>query len=189
MDCSEITSGLVAVNCDKASVAGTGGKVRLISYSDINRDLSTIVDGVITAIVLKAGKKAYDFETVDNSVDGDSSLAKGTYISDFDHSLMLRVFAKTEAVKKFVNKMKLARVVAVVDNKEIGAAGEVKYEAYGWDSGLELMEMKSSTLMADKVAFELKLGSGAKAKETSLPKSVFITDITATEAMLAGLIA
>ena len=189
MDCSEITAGLVAVNCDKASVAGTGSKVRLISYSDINRDLSTVVDGVLTSIVLKATKKAYDFETVDNSVDGDSALVKGTYISDFDHNIMLRVFAKTEAGKKFVNKMKLARVVAVVENKELGTAGEVKYEAYGWDAGLELMEATSTTAMADKVVYEMKLGSGAKSKETTLPKSVFITDLTTTEAMLAALVA
>jgi len=35
----------------------------------------------------------------------------------------------------------------------------------------------------------LELGSGAKSKETSLPKSVFITSVTATETMLAGLVA
>ena len=101
----------------------------------------------------------------------------------------LRIFTKTQAAKKFVESLKLARVVAIVENKEIGTAGEIKYEAYGWDAGLELMSMKTSTAMPDKVVFELELGSGAKSKETSLPKSVFVTSVSATETMLAGLIA
>ena len=189
MDCSTIAAGLIAVNCAKSSVPGTGSKVYLLSYTEVNRVLSTVTNNVISAIIMAATKKGYVFETLDNSVDGDTALVNGTYYSDFDQSLMLRVFSKSQLSKTFVESLKLARVVAICENKETGIAGEIKYEAYGWDSGLELMEMKSSTLMADKVAFELKLGSGAKAKETSLPKSVFITDITATEAMLAGLIA
>ncbi|MEI7503708.1 MAG: hypothetical protein WCJ61_10530 [Paludibacter sp.] len=188
MDLSQITAGLVAVSASRNSIAGTGSKVYLISYSDINRITSTVVANVITAIVLNATKKGYIFETVDNSVDGSSDLVKGTYYSDFDHKVPLRVFAKTQAAKTFVESLKLARVVAIVENKETGVAGEIKYEAYGWDAGLELMTMKSTTAMADKVVYEMELGSGAKSKETSLPKSVFITSLTATETMLGGLI-
>jgi hypothetical protein len=189
MDCSEITAGLVAANCARSSVPGTGSKVYLLSYSDVNRITSTVTANVISSILMQATKKGYIFETIDNSVTGDTALVKGTYYSDFDQSLMCRVFAKTQASKAFVESLKLARLVAIVENKETGTAGEIKYEAYGWDSGLELMEMKSNTNMADKVVYEFKLGSGAKAKETSLPKSVFITSIAATETMLAGLIA
>jgi hypothetical protein len=189
MDLSQITAGLVAASANRSAIPGTGSKVYLFSYTDINRALSTVTDNVISAIVMLATKKGYIFETIDNSVDGDTSLIKGTYYSDFDQTLALRIFSKTEAAKKFVNNMKLARVVAIVENKEIGAAGEIKYEAYGWDAGLELMEMKSPTTMADKVVYDMKIGCGAKSKETSLPKSVFITSLTATETMLAGLIA
>jgi hypothetical protein len=189
MDLSQITAGLVAVSATRNAIAGTGSKVYLLSYSDINKESSTVTANVISAIIMQATKKGYIFETLDNSVDGSSDLAKGTYYSDFDHKLSLRIFSKTQAAKAFVESLKLARVVAIVENKETGVAGEIKYEAYGWDAGLELMTMKASTLMADKIVFDLELGSGAKSKETSLPKSVFITSVTATETMLAGLVA
>jgi hypothetical protein len=189
MDLSQITAGLVAISATRNSIAGTGSKVYLFSYTDINRTESTVTSNIISSLVLKANKKGYVFETLDNSVDGSSDLAKGVYISDFDQKVMLRVFAKTQEAKAYVENLKLARVVAVVENKETGTAGEIKYEAYGWDAGLELMAMKTSTAMPDKVVYEIELGSGAKSKETSLPKSVFITSVEATEAMLEGLIA
>lgn len=189
MDLSQITAGLVAVSATRNAIAGTGSKVYLLSYSDINKTSSVVTNNVISSIIMQATKKGYIFETLDNSYDPSSDLAKGTYYSDFDHKVPLRIFSKTQAGKAFVESLKLARVVVIVENKELGANGEIKYEAYGWDAGLELMAMKSSTAMADKVVYELELGSGAKSKETSLPKSVFITSVTATETMLAGLVA
>ena len=189
MDLSQITAGLVAVSAARSAIAGTGSKVYLLSYTDINKATSVVTANVISSIVMQATKKGYIFETLDNSFDGSSDLVKGPYYSDFDHKLPLRIFTKTQAAKAFVESLKLARVVAIVENKEIGAAGELKYECYGWDAGLELTSMKTSTAMADKVVFELELGSGSKSKETSLPKSVFITSVTATETMLSGLIA
>ena len=189
MDLSQITAGLVAVSASRSGIAGTGSKVYLLSYSDVNKAGCTVTANVISAIVMQATKKGYVFETLDNSYDATSDLVKGTYYSDFDHKLPLRIFTKTQAAKAFVESLKLARVIVIVENKEIGAAGELKYEAYGWDAGLELMAMTTSTAMPDKVVFELQLGSGAKSKETSLPKSVFVTSVAATETMLAGLVA
>jgi len=189
MDCSTITAGLVAANCARNSVPGTGSKVYLLSYADINKSTSVVTANVISSIIMQATKKGYIFETLDNSVDGTCDLVKGTYYSDFDQKLALRIFSKTQAAKAFVESLKLARVVAIVQNKEIGAAGEIQYECYGWDSGLELMTSKAPTVMTDKIVYDLELGSGAKSKETSLPKSVFITSTTVTEAMLAGLVA
>jgi len=189
MDVSQITTGLVAVSATRNSIPGTGSKVYLLSYTDVNKISSTVTANVISAIVMQATKKGYVFETLDNSVDGETELVKGVYYSDFDQKLSLRIFSKTQAAKAFVESLKLARVIAIVQNKELGTAGEIQYEAYGWDAGLELMTMKAPTLMGDKVVYDLGLGSGAKSKETSLPKSVFITSVTATESMLAGLIA
>ena len=189
MDLSQITAGLVAASATRSAVAGTGSKAYLVSYSDINRATATVTNNVISTIPMVATKKGYVYETIDNSILGSTDLVKGLYYSDFDQSLMLRIFTKTQAGKAFVESLKLARLVVIIENKELGTAGEIKYEAYGWDSGLELMEMKSTTEIGDKVVYELKLGSGAKAKELSLPKSVFVTSIAATETMLAGLVA
>jgi hypothetical protein len=189
MDCSKITAGLVAVVCGKPAIPGTGQRVILINYSDVDRSLSTVANNVITNLILKGTSGAYEFESLDNANLGEVSLNKGTYFSNWQHDLSLRVFAKSEAAKKFVNNLNGARVIAVVENREEGNEGDVKYEAYGWDAGLELNEGTASTDMADQIVYQVKMGSGANSKESSLPKSVYKTDLQATETMLNALIA
>jgi hypothetical protein len=196
MDCSKITQGLQAVNCGKPAIPGTGQKVILINYSDIDRALSTAENNVISNIELKGDSHAYAFESLENANLGEASYNKGTYFGNWQHDLTARIFAKNESAKKFVNNLNGARIVAIVENKEDGPEGQVKYEAYGWDAGLELNEGTASTDMADLVVYQIKLGSGTNSKEISLPKSVFVTsevegttDLQATETMLDALIA
>lgn len=192
MNCSTITAGLIAVVCGKPETAGTGSRVWLINYDDIDRAESVITNNVISDLILADTKKAYLFETIDNSTLGETSLNKGTFMSNFQHDLTLRIFAKSEAAKAFVNSLNGARVVAVVENKALTGSGatlgETKFEAYGWDAGLELNELASTTEMTDMVVYQPKIGSGT-AKESSLPKSVFKTSLAVTETMLDSLIA
>jgi hypothetical protein len=196
MDCSKLTHGLVSVVCGKPAVAGTGPLAYLFNYAEIDRSGSTVTGNVITGIALKGNTaKGFKFESLDDTYTGEISLNKTTYFGNWQHDLTMRVLAKSEAAKKFVNEANGVRVVAVVENREPGPDGEVKYEAYGWDAGLELNECTASTAMADNVVYQLKLGSGSVAKESSLPKSVFTPgsegagDLTATEAMLNSLVA
>jgi hypothetical protein len=188
MDCSRITQGLQAVVCGQPAIPGTGPRVILINYSDIDRSLSTVNGNVISSIILKEDATGYDFASLDNANLGEVSYNKGTYFGNWQHDLTMRVFAKNEVSKKFVNSLNGARVVAVVENKESGSDGGVKYEAYGWDAGLELNEGTASTDMADMVVYQIKAGSGANSKEGSLPKSVFATDLDHTETMLNALV-
>jgi hypothetical protein len=188
MDCSKITQGLQAVNCGQPAIAGTGPRVILINYADIDRSLSTVADNVITSLVLKADVVGYEFQSLDNANLGEVSYNKTTYFGNWQHDLTMRIFAKDEGAKKFANDMNGARVVAVVENKELGTDGNVKYEVYGWDAGLELNEGTASTDMADNVVYLLKMGSGTNSKENSLPKSVFKTNLATTETMLDSLL-
>jgi hypothetical protein len=150
--------------------------------------LSTVSGNIVSSIILKDDATGYDFESLDNANLGEVSYNKGTYFGNWQHDLTMRVFAKNEASKKFINNLNGARVVAVVENKEPGSDGGVKYEAYGWDAGLELNEGTASTDMADQIVYQVKAGSGANSKEGSLPKSVFVTDLAATEIMLNALV-
>lgn len=188
MDCSKITSGLQAVICDKPAIPGTGEKVYIINYNDIDRELSVIANNVITDIILKGNATGYLFESLDNSTEGTTTLNKGKYISNWQQNLSIRIFAKNESAKAFVNELNGARVVAIIENKESGDSGEVKYEAYGWDAGLELNEVTAETIMTDYVVYSLTLGSGEISKESTLPKSVFKTDLASTETMLEALL-
>lgn len=188
MDCSKITAGLQAVACNDPAIPGTGQKVYLINYNDIDRTLSVVTDNVISDVILKPTAKGYLFETIDNSTEATTTLNKGKYFGNWQQNLSLRIFTKSELAKKFVNGLNGARVVAIVENKETGTAGEVKWEAYGWDAGLELNEVTAETVMTDLVVYSLTVGSGETSKESSLPKSVFKTDLATTETMLAALI-
>ena len=191
MDCSKLTAGLVAAICGKTATAGAEDDVILINFDDIDRTLSEVTDNVITKLVLKEGAKAYLFTTFGKSLDdAGATFTKGTYRNTWVHNVPNRIFTKNELSKKFVNQIADgARVVEIVKNKEIGTAGDVKYEAYGWDNGLELNEATSTIAMTDGVVYDLNMGSSDTAQEGSLPKSVFDTDLTTTEAMINGLIA
>lgn len=189
MNCLNIGANLIAANCDNPAVAGTGKRVVLLNYDDVDRALSVEANNVISSIVMKATKKGYKFESLGDSTLGESSLNKGTYFNTWKHDLTLRIFAKTEPAKDFANKLAGSKVIAIVENNEIGASGELKYEVYGFESGLELSEATASTDMGDKVVYQLKLSSNDKSTESSLPKSYFKTDLATTETALNSLIA
>jgi len=188
MDCSKITAGFIVADCDGPAIAGTSGRVVLVSFTDIDRAKSTVADNVISAIVLKSGNKGYEVDSLPNAVVGDSPVTVGTYVSTFQHTLTVRIFKKSEAAKKFVNQLPTARVVAIVENNERGAKGEVKYEVYGWYSGLTMTELAATTEMTDGVAYQIGLGSSSTAQEKTLPMSFFNTDEATTDEAVEALL-
>lgn len=187
MDCAKIAAGLTAAECGKMATAGTGTKVVLMNYDDIDKASSTVSSGVCTSLVLAADKLAYLFESIDKATTGEATFAKGTYIDSYDHAVTLRIFIKDQTSKNFINSLTNARVVAIVENRATGASGNTKYEVYGWDSGLKLSENAFTTDFADNVVFTAKLASDENSKEGQLPLSYFITDLAGTETALAGL--
>ena len=187
MDCAKIAAGLTAAECGKMATSGTGTKVVLMNYDDIDKASSTVSSGVCTSLVLAAEKLAYLFESIDKATTGEATFAKGTYIDSYDHAVTLRIFVKDQISKNFINSLTNARVVAIVENRATGASGNTKYEVYGWDSGLKLSENAFTTDFADNVVFTAKLASDDNSKEGQLPLSYFITDLAGTETALAGL--
>lgn len=189
MDCASELLNATAADCENPAIAGLYGEVILLPFDAIDRTASTVTDNVISEIVMKATRKGYSFTSFDNSPLGAVSLVAGTYRNTLQHDLTLRVFVKTESIKKFVNAFVNARVVAIVKNKEMGVNGDTMYEAYGWDSGLILSTLTSDTSMADGVVYELVTGNDETSKEKSIQKSVWAGTLAATETMLATLTA
>lgn len=187
LDCSRITTGFENDSCDVA-IAGTGPRVILMNYSDIDFGLSTVEDNVISTIVLKDGMIGYEVDSLPNATVGEDTINVNTYNRTHQHNLTIRIFKKSEAAKKFVNGTTNARVVAIVQNNDRGDTGDTKYEVYGWDSGLELNDLTATTEMTDGVAYLMTLGSGTIAQEKSLPKSFFNTDETTTDEAVEALL-
>lgn len=171
MDCSKITAGFVGGACGALPTGGTGSKIWLFNYEDIDYATTTVDDnGDITTLALKSGKQGYIFETVDNSNLGEATFNKGTYVDTFNHAVTLRIFKDDMAAKAFCNKMVGARLVAFVERKCI-ASCDNHIEVYGWESGMKVADMPYSTTFQDNVALAPKLETDDISKEMQLPRT------------------
>lgn len=188
LDCSKIKTGFTNRVCGKPAIAGTAARVILISYSDADKSKSVVTDNVISSLVLKAGATGYEVDSLPNATVGSDTINAGTYLKTHQHNVVVRIFKKSEAAKKFVNGLTNARVIAIVENNDTGDSGDTKYEVYGWDSGLELTEITVTTEMTDGVAYQVTLANGTIAQEGSLPMSLFDTDEATTDLMVDGLL-
>lgn len=189
LDCSKIKTGFINRVCGKPAIAGTTARVILLSYSDVDKSKSVVTDNVISSLILKAGATGYEVDSLPNATVGSDTINAGTYLKTHQHNVVVRIFKKSEAAKKFVNGLTNARVIAIVENNDTGDNGDTKYEVYGWDSGLELTEITVTTEMTDGVAYQVTLANGTIAQEGSLPMSLFNTDEATTDLMVDGLLA
>lgn len=189
LDCSKIKIGFTNQVCGKPAIAGTTARVILISYSDVDKSKSVVSDNVISSLILKASATGYEVDSLPNATVGSDTVNAGTYLKTHQHNVVVRIFKKSEAAKKFVNGLTNARVIAIVENNDPGDNGDTKYEVYGWDSGLELTEITVTTEMTDGVAYQVTLANGTIAQEGSLPMSLFNTDEKTTDLMVEGLLA
>lgn len=189
LDCSKIKTGFTNQVCGKPAIAGTTARVILLSYSDVDKSKSVVTDNVISSLILKAGATGYEVDSLPNATVGSDTINAGTYLKTHQHNVVVRIFKKSEAAKKFVNGLTNARAIAIVENNDTGDNGDTKYEAYGWDSGLELTEITVTTEMTDGVAYQVTLANGTIAQEGSLPMSLFNTDEATTDLMVDGLLA
>lgn len=188
LDCSKIKTGFTNQACGKPAIAGTAARVILLSYSDVDKSKSAVTDNVISSLILKTGATGYEVDSLPNATVGSDTINAGTYLKTHQHSVVVRIFKKSEAAKKFVNGLTNARVIAIVENNDTGDNGDTKYEVYGWDSGLELTEITVTTEMTDGVAYQVTLANGTIAQEGSLPMSLFDTDEATTDLLVAGLL-
>lgn len=188
LDCSKIKTGFINQVCSKPVIAGTTARVILLSYSEVDKSKSVVTDNVISSLILKAGATGYEVDSLPNATVGSDTINAGTYLKTHQHNVVVRIFKKSEAAKKFVNGLTNARVIAIVENNDTGDNGDTKYEVYGWDSGLELTEITVTTEMTDGVAYQVTLANGTIAQEGSLPMSLFNTDEKTTDLMVDGLL-
>ena len=188
LDCSKITTGFTQEACSKPSIPGTAPRVILLSFSDIDKGKSTVANNIISQLVLKTGMQGYEVDSLPDANGGEVTLNAGTYSNTLGHSLTIRIFEKSEAAKKFGNGLVNAKVVAIVENNERGDKGEVKYEVYGWESGLKLTAITSTTTMDDNVAYLYTLSTPSNGREGTLPMSLFNTNEATTDAAVTSLL-
>lgn len=173
MDCSKITKGLVAGACGSLPQGGTGTKVWLFNYADIDRETSVVTNEELTTLAMKDGAKGFVYQSLDNSTDGSAILNKTTYSANYDHSVFLRIFSDDTEAKAFLNDAKEARIVAIVERK---TSGDNKFEVFGWQSGLKMSENPYNTKFTDNVAYAPVFASDDDSKESFLPLTCKMTE-------------
>lgn len=191
LDCSKIKTGFTQDDCSIPEAAGTGARILIASFTDIDKALSTYDTtdpSIITSIVMKEGAQFFEVDSLPNATVGDDSLNVGTYITTHVHSTTVRIFKKSQAAKVFINDATNARVVEIVQNNATGDDGDTKYEVYGWDSGLKMSDLVASTEMADNVPYVVTFSSDDVAQERTLPKSFFVTDEATTDEAVEALL-
>lgn len=193
LDCSKITLGLDASICTPVT-PGTDTYVILVNFTDI--DKAKVVkdeNGVITSIALVSGAKGYSVASRPNAIVGSVSVNAGTYMNSFSHSVQVRVFEKTDCAKTLINELLNGKVAAIVANLGYDACDDMtsmpKYEIYGYEAGLMISELTSTTELTDSVVYDVTLSTQDGSYENSLPITIWDTDEATTDAMIESLYA
>ena len=188
--CSKFDENLLA-NCNDPVVGGVNDRLYLFNYDDwagavITRD----ANGIITNIVLPSGTEAITVTGQLNSNDARVQNSKTTYTQSYIHEVDFRVFDNSASVKDQVDKILKGKAVIVVQNNYKGTAGDVAFEAYGDNSGLEAIDglLRDTADTDSGSAYTISVASNEKAKEPKPPTSVFDTDFLTTQAMLDALV-
>ncbi len=196
--------GVVGLDCNNPLIMGIKPNAIIINHDDINIDETTITNGVITSLELKAdsggvARKGFLARTLNDGISANVAFAKGTYYSGWDQNFTLRLFDNTPKVKKFIDELSKSRVVVILENNHIKynidesasveKKGETVYEVYGFYTGLELNEATRDSTDADtKGGYVLTCGCDENSKEPSLPITLFNQDLETTRKMVEGLI-
>lgn len=197
--CADLANNLVFLDCNNPPVAGVAGTGYIINFEDIDLDNCVISStGVISALVLKAGKYAYSITTDPDGIEPMWKAAPGAYRRDqFEMSMQIKIFDNSPTVKQRIVDVSQGKFVVVLKNngmKDNPVAPEVKgdnvYEAWGWKTGLIMgADTQRDANDADLGGgINLHLMTSEKRKEPRPPYSIFITSLTLTEAMLDALL-
>ena len=188
--CGQITSNLTA-NCTNPLQPGAEVTLTLINREDWI-DAAITYNGsnteVIENVVLASGIVAYTYIGVNKSLVPKYELIKGAYSELYNHEINLKIFDVTPTAKAQLELLAKGQVVAIVQNKYRGTAGNAAYEVYGADSGLvctQLIREISSTDTSG--AFDIILKSDEGSLEPHMPNTFFITDYATTKAVVDGL--
>lgn len=189
--CGVITAAILK-DCTNPLIGGTDTTIYVANYAEI---ASVTRNGsnpqIIEAFTMVSGKKFYKYEGQNNSVEPEQHLVKQKYARVYEHLIKFKIFNATPTTKAQLELAAVGRLVAIVENNwRNGTTGNGAFEVYGLDVGLEVENLDRMLADADtQGAFDITLKTPEAAKEGHLPATLFITSYSATQAVIAALIA
>ena len=180
--CGGITVG-APYDCNTPIVPGVNQRLILGNQDDIAVIAYSVSNpSLITNITLKAGKAAYVFEGVRQSLTPQYELVPGTITVGYLHTINFLAFDISQVAKDNYEKMALGKLWAVIENKNALGNGDSVFEVYGIQVGMEASAI--TRIPADQEtggAFTISLTTPeAEGKEPKMPQSWFDTDYATT---------
>ncbi len=133
MSCASIDRGSFG-DCDNLPTPGTAARLILINYDDVLK-IYYSDDGVITDIVLKPTKVAYEFLGFNQDVRKAEGVVKTNLKNRFTHSVDFVVYEVTQEQKNNLRKMAKGRFMAIV---ELSGKHDYSIELLGKEVGLKM---------------------------------------------------
>jgi hypothetical protein len=207
IDCSDITQPVQGVQCDEVPVAGLRSEICLFNHSEVDTGGSTlgrfkfiqagmppteryllhpnIISNIVKRSNVSNAKFGYAFKSLDNASVGETSLEAGTYFNSWIHTLRLRLFAKDEDAKQFINNLRNARVIALVENLNYGHPYKFTDATYDTtqDTGSVMTKAEQTKLLLDQ-----SVSGGTKFELYGWKGGLVITELTASTEMSDGVV-
>jgi len=190
--CSKIAANLNLM-CDPPIVGGTRDVVYLFNHDDvldalISRNIDN--DQIIEDIVLESGITGYKVECINNSIMPKNGFVKQGFMGGYNHEINYKVFDLSPDVKKELEKLRLGRFVAIVENVYRRVNGNSAFEIYGLDAGMILESLERDPNNAEtQGTYDIVLKTSERSLEQHLPATFFDTDYETTKTIVEALIA
>lgn len=179
--CTGISAGVTFDPCDPM-LAGIGSTIMLANKADVSS--VTQSGSIVTSIIMKTGKRFWDFVGAPGSLVVKQTTKKGKYITQFYDEVTMVVFAIDPITKDTLQAMVGVELVAIAQNNQVGATGNSKYEYIG-QSGMKVEVMDRSSDNPDTLgAYEITIKTQDYALESKLFPSIFITNAATTETLV-----
>lgn len=180
-------SAAVAPNCAIPLVGGLEVKIHLANKDDISSMAMTGL--VVTGITMKATKKFYTYEGIKTSNNKKAASVPGKYFNLFEHEIEYVVFKIDSATKTEIEAANNGLLVAIVENKYKGTAGNSAFEILGREQGLEMSALTQDSNDGDSQgAYKIILKTGSGGKEGHLPAPFYDTDYATTLAKVTAML-
>jgi len=185
-DCTVITAGFTH-DCD--TIPPTGAEAILYLWNHKHVESYTESAGVISAITLSGSNVAYKFTGFDMSFGASEDVQRSatTGKAQLKHKCKLVIASRAAAQKANVNKIINSRMVGALVLKGTDVDARL---LIGRDVGLQVAAGEIYNTNANDGFFILNLATpdGDLENENKVMASIYVTSLTATDAMLEGLL-
>lgn len=144
---TKITENILFDACNDAPKKGlSGSKGVIVNYDDIDFTSTTSSGATVTALTLKSGTSGFQVSWYKQLGSYAGEYAKNDEAIDgFTNSFLTRLATSSAANAERANELKSGKFVMIVETEYKGASNLDAYKVIGFQSGLELSEMTTSS--------------------------------------------